>query len=416
MSRNQIRRPKAVALSSTDDEDCPILHVDMDAFYASVSLLEHPELRGLPVVVGGGAGRGVVLAASYEARELGVHSAMPMGRVRRIAPDAVVIPPNFRRYTEVSASVMALLRSITPEVETLGLDEAFLDVSGAKRRMGSSARIAEEIRNRVYDEQGVTCSVGVAENKFIAKLASTLCKPDGMQVVPPSEVIGFLHPLPVSALWGVGEKTEASLKRFGLHQVGDIAAVGPAVLRRILGPAAGSHLADLSWGRDPRRVQTHEPDRSIGAEETFSADVDDYEQVLRELLRLSEKVAARMRNQGYLGRTVQLKVRFADFSTITRSKTLRAPTDVAKDIYTQIRRLYERLGLQRARIRLVGVRVSGLGDAEITPQQMALDEVGPGWRDAERARDRIVERFGKGAVRPARLIDPPSVEDSDKRT
>lgn len=410
MSRNQIRRPKATALSSSDDEECVILHVDMDAFYASVSLLEYPELRGRPVIVGGTAGRGVVLAASYEARELGVHSAMPMGRARRVAPEVVVIPPDFHRYAQVSASLMALLRSITPEVETLGLDEAFLNVSGARRRIGHPAQIAAQIRARIYDEQRITCSVGVAGSKLIAKLASTLCKPDGMQVVPPSEVIGFLHPLPISALWGVGEKTEASLKRLGLQTIGDIAAADPHILQRVLGTSAGGHLADLAWGRDARKVQTHEPDRSIGAEETFATDVDDTEHVLREILRLSEKVAARMRSQGYVGRTVHLKIRFADFSTITRSKTLRSATDVSKIIYAQARQMYSRLGLQRVRLRLVGVRVSGLSDVADTPQQLALGEEGPGWRDAEQAMDLIAERFGKGTIKSARLIDAPNID------
>lgn len=410
MSRNQIRRPKATALSSSDDAECVILHVDMDAFYASVSLLQYPELRGRPVIVGGAAGRGVVLAASYEARELGVYSAMPMGRARRVAPEAVVLPPDFERYAQVSASVMALLRSITPDVEVLGLDEAFLNIAGAKRRLGHPAQIAAEIRARIYDEQRVTCSVGVASNKLIAKLASTLSKPDGMQVVPPGEVIGFLHPLPVSALWGVGEKTEASLTRLGIRTIGDIAATDPPILQRVLGSVAGAHLADLAWGRDVRRVQTHEPDRSIGAEETFAADEDDQGVILRELLRLSEKVAARIRRQGYVGRTVQLKVRFADFSTLTRSRTLGASTDVGKDIYMQVRQMYEKLGLQRARLRLVGVRVSGLSDMAETPQQLVLGEDGPGRRDAEQAMDLIAERFGKGAIKSARLIETPTLE------
>ena len=414
MSRNQIRRPKLSQQASSDDTDCSILHVDMDAFYVSVSRLERPELIGRPVIVGGSAGRGVVLAASYEARQLGVHSAMPMGRVARIAPQAVVIPPDFARYTEVSASVMALLRSITPQLEVLGLDEAFLDVSGAQRRLGGPGVIGRTIRSRVFDEQGVTCSVGIAGNKFVAKLASTLCKPDGLLVVPPSEVVGFLHPLPVSTLWGVGDKTEESLQRLGLRTVADIAATDPQVLQRVLGPAAGAHLADLAWGRDPRSVKTHEPDRSIGAEETFGTDIADPEVVLREILRLSDKVAARLRAQDCVGRTVTLKVRFADFSTITRSKTLRVSTDVGRDIYDQAKRMYVALGLQRSRIRLVGIRISGLTDTEITPQQLAIDEVGPGWRDAEQAIDRISARFGNGSVQPARLFPVTSLDDLDQ--
>ncbi|MCB0917183.1 MAG: DNA polymerase IV [Actinobacteria bacterium] len=412
MSRSQVKRPKLTTRSSGHDEDCTVLHVDMDAFYASVSLLERPQLRGRPVIVGGAAGRGVVLAASYEARELGVHSAMPMGRARRLAPQAVVVPPDFSRYTEVSQGVMALLRSLTPQVEVLGLDEAFLEVSGARRRLGGATRIAELIRARVHDEQGITCSVGVSATKFVAKLASTLSKPDGLLVVPPEEVVGFLHPLPVSALWGVGDRTEEVLLRMGLRTVGDIAATPQPTLERMLGPAGGAHLLDLAWGRDPRTVEVHEPDRSIGAEETFGTDVDDPQVVLAEVLRLSEKVAARMRKAGYVGRTVQLKVRFADFTTITRSRTLRQPTDTGRDVYNEARLLFQRLGLQRARLRLVGVRMSGLTEVERTPQQMAFDPVpglNSGWRDVEQAVDLITERFGRGVVQPARLVEPPEI-------
>lgn len=379
----------------------------MDAFYASVSLVDRPDLVGQPVIIGGSAGRGVVLSATYEARELGVHSAMPMARARRLAPHAHIIPPDFRRYSDVSAGVMALFASVTPLVEPLSLDEAFLDVRGARRRMGSPTAIARHIRDRVHDEQGITCSVGVAAGKFVAKLASTLSKPDGLLVVPPEAVVEFLHPLPVSTLWGVGEKTGEQLNRLGLRTVGDIAATPPRTLRRVLGDATGSHLAELAWGRDPRRVVPDEPERSVGAEETFGVDVDDPQVVVRELLRLSEKVAARLRSRGLVGRTVSIKVRFADFTTITRSRTLRDPTDVGRDVYRAAHDLYDALDLQRARLRLIGVRVTGLRDEETTPQQLVLGEEGPGWRDAEQAVDRLAARFGAGVVRPARLVEPP---------
>lgn len=407
MSRSQISRPHAAALTDADDRGCSILHVDMDAFYASVSLLDHPELVGRPVIIGGTAHRGVVLSATYEARALGVHSAMPMARARRAAPQAVVIEPDFRRYSDASAGVMALFGSITPLVEPISLDEAFLDISGARRRLGSPRQIGQLIRDRVHDEQGITCSVGVAASKFVAKLASTLSKPDGLLVVPPDRVIEFLHPLPVGSLWGVGDKTAETLHRLGLTTVADVAATPAQTLSRVLGAAAGRHLWELAWGRDPRPVVPREPDRSIGAEETFGTDVDDSDVVTRELLRLSDKVAARMRARGYVGRTVQLKVRFADFTTITRSRTLKDPTDVARDIYTAVGGLFAALDLQRARIRLVGVRVSGLVDEETAPQQLLLGDTGPGWRDAEQAVDRIAERFGRDAVKPARLVRPP---------
>lgn len=411
MSRSQIRRPAGWLGLGTDDTGCTVLHVDMDAFYASVSLLDRPELRGRPVIVGGSGSRGVVLSATYEARALGVHSAMPMSRARRIAPQAIVVEPDHRRYARVSESVMALFASVTPYVEPLSLDEAFLDVAGAVRRLGPPAAIGELLRARVADEQGITCSVGVASTKFVAKLASTRAKPDGLLVVPHAEVITFLHPLPVSALWGVGERTEEQLVRLGLRTVGDLAHTPVATLQRALGPSLGQHLADLSWGRDPRSVAPHEPDRSIGAEETFARDVDDPDVIHRELLRLSTKVAARLRAAGYVGRTVQLKVRFADFSTITRSRTLRTGTDVGRDVFVTARTLYDGLGLQRARIRLVGVRVEGLLDADTAPEQLLLDAPEHGWRDAERAVDRISARFGKGAVQPARLVSGAGEDD-----
>jgi DNA polymerase-4 len=387
-----------------DDDGCPVLHVDMDAFYASCELRTRPDLVGKPVIIGGDGSRGVVTTATYEARAYGIHSAMPMSRAKRLCPQVIVLPPNFTLYSEVSAGVMAIFRDITPLVEPLSLDEAFLDVAGAIRRLGPPAVIAESIRSRVHDEQGITCSVGVASTKFVAKLASTRAKPDGLLVVPSDRVIAFLHPLPVGALWGVGEKTEESLTRLGLRTVGELAHTPLDTLVRALGPALGEHLAALSWGRDPRHVQAPEAEKSIGNEETFPRDIDDPDVIRRELLRLSEKVAARLRQQGYAGRTVVLKVRFADFRTITRSRTLTSHTDVGRDIYRTVRELYEALGLQRARLRLVGVRVEGLLEAELAPRQMLLDEPELGWREAEQAVDRATARFGRGSVRPARLI------------
>jgi DNA polymerase-4 len=346
----------------------------------------------------------VVLSATYEARRFGVHSAMPMTRARRLCPQAVVVPPTHGRYAEVSAGVMEVFRSITPLVEPLSLDEAFLDVSGAVRRLGSPAQIGQLIRDRVADEQGITCSVGVATTKFVAKLASTRSKPDGLLVVPAAGVVAFLHPLPVAALWGVGEKTEQELVRLGLHTVGDIANVPVSTLVRALGRATGAHLHALAWGRDERVVVAHEPDKSIGAEETFARDVDDPAIVRRELLRLAERTAARLRGAGLAGRTVSLKVRFADFTTITRARTLAQATDVAQEIYGTARGLFEALGLDRARIRLVGVRVEQLVEADTAPRQLLLGERPQGRREAEQAADRAASRFGSGAVRPASLV------------
>ena len=258
-----------------DDEGCTVLHVDMDAFFASVELIDRPELRGLPVIVGGGT-RGVVLSATYEARRYGVHSAMPMGRARRLCPQAVVVRPDHRRYGDVSDGVMEIFRSITPLVEPLSLDEAFLDVAGAFRRLGPPGAIGRLIRDRVADEQRITCSVGVAATKFVAKLASGCAKPDGMLVVPRVGTVTFLHRLPVGALWGVGDRTEETLHRLGLRTVSDLAHTSVDTLRRALGDT-GAQLHDLAWGRDPRPVVPQQVEKSVGAEATFPRDVADPE-------------------------------------------------------------------------------------------------------------------------------------------
>lgn len=406
MSRGRVEPAGPPTGPAGDDTGCTVLHVDMDAFFASVELRSRPELRGTPVIVGGGGSRGVVLSATYEARRYGVHSAMPMMRARRLCPQAVVIRPDHAAYAESSAGVMEVFRSVTPLVEPLSLDEAFLEVSGAARRLGGPRQVGEWVRATVEEEQGITCSVGVATTKFVAKLASARCKPDGLLVVPAHEVVAFLHPLPVAALWGVGEKTEEVLVRLGLHMVGDIAQTPLSTLQRALGTATGTHLANLSWGRDERVVVPSEPDKSIGAEETFPVDVDDPVVVARELLRLSERTAARLRATDQVGRTVSIKVRFADFTTITRARTLREPTDVGRTVYETAKALYDALGLERARLRLVGVRVEGVQPAQGQPHQLLLGEKDSGWREAEQAVDRAARRFGVGAVRPAALVQP----------
>jgi len=390
--------------------ECPVLHVDMDAFYASVATRDRPDLRDVPVIVGGGQ-RGVVLSANYPARAHGVGSAMPMTRARRLCPEAVVVPPDFEAFTAVSASVMENFRQITPVVEVLSLDEAFLDVSGAMRRLGSPYLIAEQLRARIHDEQQITCSVGVASTVTIAKLASRRAKPDGVVVVPPQSVLAFLHPLAVGELWGVGEKTAQLLTRFGLHTVGDLAHTPVATLQRAVGPGLGAQLHRLAWGEDRRTVTPRrgpdEPDKSMGADETFGRDTDDPAVVLRELLRLSAKVTTRMRTAAVTGRTVTVKVRFADFTTITRSKTLADATDVTQEVYRTAAALFHGLGLQRARIRLVGVRVEGLRPRAEVHRQLVLGARERGWSDADRAVDRAASRFGGAAVRPASLLDGP---------
>ncbi|MER6830027.1 DNA polymerase IV [Streptosporangium sp. NPDC000563] len=391
----------------TDDSGCPILHVDMDAFYAGVELRDRPELRGSPVIIGAPGARGVVLSATYEARRFGVHSAMPMTRARRLCPQAVIIPPSRGKYAEVSRRVMEIFHTYTPEVEPIASDEAFLDVGGARKRLGPPAAIAGMIREQVVREQGVTCSVGVAGSKFVAKLASRHCKPDGLFVVPADRVVDFLHPLPVAALWGVGERTERSLARLGIKTVGDLARVPVETLQRDLGQAAGAHLAALAWGRDERPVTPYVPDKSIGAEETFATDIADPVEIRRELLRLSERVAARLREGGSVGRTISVKLRRADFTTLSRSRSLREPTDVAKVLYEVACALYAASGLENTRLRLVGVRVENLGPAAGATRQLGLGERETGWREAERAMDRAARRFGRDAVLPASLVRPP---------
>lgn len=393
-------------VTSAARTEAHILHVDMDAFFASVEVARRPELAGKPVIVGHDGGRGVVLSATYEARAMGVHSAMPMARARRAAPRAVIVEPDHEQYIHVSHAVMAIFRSISPLVEPLSVDEAFLDVSGSRRLLGNPVAIAEHIRARVHDEQGITCSVGVATTKFVAKLASTQAKPDGLLVVPEEKTIAFLHPLPVGALWGVGQKTEEVLTRLGLNTVGDVAATPLSTLTRALGDSLGQHLHQLSWGKDERKVIAHDAEKSIGAEETFGRDIDDPDLIRAELLRLSEKVARRMRAHQVLGRTVSLKLRFPDFQTITRAKTLSEPTDVAREIYLTVSALFDAARLQRTRVRLVGVRMEGLVPAEQATEQLAFDSAERDWREAERAADRAVAKFGYDAIRPARLVNP----------
>ncbi|MER7890964.1 DNA polymerase IV [Micromonospora sp. NPDC094482] len=386
-----------------DDSGSPILHVDMDAFYASVEVRHRPELRGRPVVVGGLGPRGVVSSASYEARRYGVRSAMPMMRARSLCPHAVYLPPDFPAYTAASRAVMQIFRDVTPLVEPLSLDEAFLDVTGARRLFGPPAEIARQIRARVAEEQGLTCSVGVAPSKFVAKLGSTRAKPDGLLVVPTSQVLDFLHPLPVDALWGVGERSAQTLRRLGLATIGDLAEAPYGMLRKALGEASANHLHELAWGRDPRGVSPEHVEKSIGAEVTFDVDVADPLEIRRVLLGLADKVGTRLRRAGQVGRTVSLKVRLADFRTVSRSRTLAVPTDTAREMFDTVWALYTALD-PGERVRLVGVRMEGLAAAQETPRQLALGAPERGWREAEAAADAAAARFGRSVIGPASLL------------
>ena len=383
-----------------------ILHVDMDAFYASVEERDNPALKGKAVVVGTGV-RGVVSAANYEARKFGIHAAMPVGRAKRLAPHAIFVPPNMSRYSEVSSHIMEIFRSVTPLVEPLSLDEAFLDVTGAKRLLGDGREIAKQIRAKVEASEGITCSVGIATTKFIAKLASGRCKPNGMLEIAADRVLEFLHPLPVNAIWGVGPKTNEELQKLGLRTVADIANTPRQTLIRALGEAAGASLYELSWGRDYRDVEPEEVDKSISAAETFDSDTEDQEIVLRELLRLTEKATYRMREKDFSARTISIKVRFADFKTISRSKTVPLAISATHEVFEVVKALFLGLKLDRARIRLVGVSLDGLEDGIDASEQLVLGERENGWRQATAAIDKASARFGQGSVRPARLFDEP---------
>jgi DNA polymerase-4 len=388
-------------------QDCPILHVDMDAFYASVAIRDRPELQQVPVIVGGGH-RGVVLSANYPARAYGVRSGMSGRQAHDLCPHAVRVSAEFGEFERVSRSVMEIFREVTPLVEAYSLDEAFLDVAGAVRRLGSPARIAEYIRARVHDEQRIDCSVGVAGTVSVAKLASRRAKPDGVLVVPPGEGVAYLHPLDVGELFGIGPRTRARLHRIGLVTVGDVAHTPRPTLQLLVGRALGAQLHQLAWGTDrttltPRRSD-HDPDRSMGAEETFGRDVAEREVISRELLRLAAKVTARMRRARVAGRTVALRVRYSDFTTLTRSRTLPDATDVTAHVHAEAMRLFDALGRRRLRIRLVGVRVEGLLPLEHAHRQLVLGEREHGWPDADRAVDRVHLLFGRGLVRPAALL------------
>ncbi|MCU1509911.1 MAG: polymerase [Glaciihabitans sp.] len=404
---------RQVSAAAADDGRAHILHVDMDAFYASVELLTRPELRGLPVIVGHPGQRSVVTAATYEARKYGVNSAMPMSIALRRCPNAIVLEPHFDRYSHYSKIVMDLCRDLTPLVEPLSIDEAFLDVAGARRLLGSPFEIATLLRARVLASTGLTCSVGVAATKFVAKLASSRAKPDGLLFVPLEGTLAFLHPLPISALWGVGAKTEERLSRLGLRTVGDVAQTPLAALQKMLGVAAGQKLHDLAWARDPRAVTVEREEKSIGHESTFEYDVTDPAVIRRELLRMSDKSAVRLRRAGLEGRTVSLKLRYGDFSTITRSKTLAEPTDLGRRIYEEVVGLYEALDSADARIRLIGVRVEQL--APTGGAGLSLWQTDEDWRDAEQAMDAVTARFGAGLVRPATLVASPTAQSSASR-
>jgi DNA polymerase-4 len=390
------------------DDARTILHVDLDAFYAAVEQRDDPSLRGRPVVVGGSRTRGVVSAASYEARRYGVFSAMPMAEALRRCPHAVVVPCRFERYHEASQAFFAILGDASPLVESLSLDEAFVDVTRSHALLGDGPTIARAIKARVRAELALVASVGVAPTKFVAKIASDIDKPDGLRIVPPDGVLGFLHPLPVSRLWGVGAVTQESLHALGLDTIGAVARYPEALLRARLGPSLGAHIAALARGEDPRAVEAEHDAVSVGHEETFDDDVGDRDALVPIVLDQADRVAARLRRAGLRASVVTLKIKHADFRTVTRRRTLGDPTSdglvlgkVATALLAEVP-MHDRD--KAGRVRLTGVSAGGL-EARDAPRQLTLDEDrrARGERLGD-AVDRIRDKFGAAAL--GRVLRP----------
>ena len=392
-----------------------IIHVDMDAFYASVEQRDNPSLRGKPLIVGGHAQRGVVVAASYEVRPFGVRSAMPMARALKMAPHALVVQPRFSAYSEASEQVFSIFERYTPLIEPLSLDEAFLDVTASVSLFGPPAEIARRIRKEIADELKLPASAGIAPVKFVAKMASDLAKPNGQREVRAEETVAFLAKLPVSRLWGVGPKTEEELTRAGLKTIGDVAARDVAWLEQRLG-TAGRELWALSQGQDDREVVPDRAAKSVGAEDTFEEDLTGMDLLRPHVHAQALRVARRLRKASVKGRVVQLKVKFSDFTTITRRTTLPSPTDDGQTLYRTALELLERAH-QNKPIRLTGVSVQSLGEQE--PQQLGLfsAQPAPPPRSAKlnAVLDRIADRFGAKAITTADVVESGGSPDDDDR-
>lgn len=381
-----------------------IIHLDMDAFYAAVEQRDNPTYRGKPVIVGGNpAARGVVSTCSYEARKYGVRSAMPLREAGRRCPHGIFLPVRMRRYQEVSAELMAILHDYTPLVEPISLDEAFLDVTGSEKLFGPAEEIAREIIDRVESELGLTASVGVAHNKFLAKVASDLQKPHGFVVVDPDKVEAFLAPLPVRRLWGVGPKTLAVLSELGINTIGDLQAVPYERLRYRLGEAAAESLSRLAFGKDERPVVPEREPKSIGHEVTFAQDTADPNIIEATLLELCDKAARRLRKEALLAKVVTLKLRDAGFKTITRQTTLASPTDLEEIFFENVRSLFAQAKWAGKPLRLVGVSLSGLERKENEQGRLFVEEEDE-LRRLHQAVDRIRDRFGETAVTRGRLL------------
>ena len=387
-------------------EEIPgILHLDMDAFFASVEVRDDPSLQGLPVVVGGAGARGVVAAASYPARTRGIRSAMPMATARRLAPDLVIVPPRIDHYRRISQSVMAVLGDVVADIEQISVDEAFLDVRGARRLFGGPEQIAELLRRRIREELGLPSSVGGSVSRAVAKIASAQAKPDGMLIVPAGRTAEFLAPLPVSVISGIGPKAQDSLARLGVRTIGQLREIPRSALTRALGPRA-PEIAALADGSDRTGLGQRTRDRSLGTERTWDEDLTDAGEVRRRITQMADDVARQLRRGGFVARTVVLKLRASDGTTITRSSTLDQPTASGERLREQVVSLWERESPTMPRIRLAGVRASHLEPAAGTAVQSELSARSAGWQDLEAAMDQALERFGsrslgRGSTYPA---------------
>jgi DNA polymerase-4 len=423
-----------------------VLHVDMDSFFASVEVLDDPSLAGRPVIVGGTGARGVVASCTYEARAFGIHSAMASVEARRRCPHAVFLPGRFGRYLEMSEHLHGVLHRFSPVVEGIALDEAFVDVAGVRRLLGSPAEVAWAIRRAVHADMHMECGVGVARTKLLAKLASRAAKPvptadgprpgPGVVVVLPTEELSFLHPLPVRALWGVGPATAGRLDALGVTTIGDLARIPEAALCRSLGAANGHHLAELARGEDPRRVEATRDVKSVGHEETFAADIHRHDPLHGHVVRMADAVGTRLREAGLAGRTITIKVRYGDRATITRSHTVGAPLDSPRALAAVAGALVDAVDVS-AGVRLLGVSVSGLLDIDATARQLSFDDDHEGrgdgssaprgcddgsdnvtggpepataaarhaaWHEVEAAVSAIRARYGNASVGPAALV------------
>jgi DNA polymerase-4 len=382
-----------------------VIHLDMDAFYASVEVLDDPSLKGKPVIVGGDVKRGVVSAASYEAREFGIHSALPMAIAKRRCPSAVILPPRMARYSEISRQIFKIFRSYTPLVEPISLDEAFLDVTGSIKLFGPAETIAARIKEQVAGRIGLTVSAGVAGSKLVAKIASDFEKPDGLTVVPRGEERAFLAPLPISRLWGVGKTTREALALLGVYTIGDLSRLPPQLLEKKFGKH-GPELYNHALGRDDREVIPDRDTKSVGHEETFDVDLTDRGQLHRELFSLADKVARRLRKYEMAGRTVTLKIRYDDFRTSTRSHTLPLPTNDNQLIFKQSLLLLGKTDAGKRAVRLLGISVSQLFSDAIMQMELFSGRNNPVKRQQiNQAVDNIKAKFGGQSIRPGRLLD-----------